>query len=569
MELNPHQARAVAAHGHCVILACPGSGKTRVLSERAAHLLRGQPLGRLCAVTFTAASADELKSRILLSCGSANARRLAVGTFHSLAYNQLKRNIRKPPRLMSDGERLAVLRRCWKHCAPQANFDDVVSVVDAVKSKLAEPMIPNASIEAVYREYQNILAAEGVMDFSDLLLMAVRKMQDGEIPPLPIQWLLVDEGQDMDEVQMEWILLHGRAGIYVTLVGDDDQSLYTFRHALGYDGLRDVGFALAASEITLPVNYRCATNILTHAARLIGHNKNRAPKQITAHRADDGTADNVRAADRWDEINRLAKSISTHDNGKGWAVLARTNTILDDVEIGLLDRGIECKRSGGKSVWDGLIGSLYLGLLRTVLDGSWTGIANAFSFCGIPPGQINGHSHNTRGDCFARLDAAISGTPDDSDEHKVLVRLRMGLAAWCGQRDKNRATLIAHGVASFIADYCRPRQLGLLRRLEESMARMNGTLQQRLNVLRRKETPAESSGSIVQIMTLHASKGLEFDNVWIIGAEEGNLPHADAKEEDERRLMYVGMTRARHRLFVSSAVEEGLESRFIDEAGLR
>jgi hypothetical protein len=250
-------------------------------------------------------------------------------------------------------------------------------------------------------------------------------------------------------------------------------------------------------------------------------------------------------------------------------VLARTNTILDDVEIGLLDRGMECQRSGGKSVWDGMIGSLYLGLLRTVLDGSWTGIANAFSFCGVPPSQIHVHSHNTRGDCFARLDAAISNTPDESAEHKVLLRLRMGLAAWCGQRDKNRATLIAHGVASFIADYCRPKQLALLRRLEDSLAKMSGTLQQRLNILRHKGTPADTSGHIVQIMTLHASKGLEFDNVWIFGAEEGSLPHVDAREEDERRLMYVGMTRARHRLFVSSAVEEGLESRFIDEAGLK
>jgi superfamily I DNA/RNA helicase len=100
------------------------------------------------------------------------------------------------------------------------------------------------ALESVFHGYQDLMESEGSMDFSDLLLTTVNKMTSGEMPPLPIRWLLVDEAQDMDEVQMEWILLHGRSGIEVTLVGDDDQSLYAFRHALGYEGLQEVTFAL-------------------------------------------------------------------------------------------------------------------------------------------------------------------------------------------------------------------------------------------------------------------------------------------------------------------------------------
>lgn len=521
----------------------------------------------MCAVTFTSHSADELKHRTLLSCGQDNARRMAVGTFHSLCLNQLKRNLRKVPRLLNEGERLAVLRRCWKQHYPKASFEDVQRCVDSSKSRLTKLDLADAKMQAVIDEYSNVLAAENAMDFSDLLLKAVLMMQSGEIPPLPIQWLLVDEAQDMDEVQMEWILLHGRSGVHVTLVGDDDQSLYAFRNALGYQGIQEVGFALAATEITLPVNYRCVPTILNPAARLIGHNKNRAHKQITAHRQDDGLLQKVRCADRWDELDQLLKAVQEHDRGKGWAVLTRTGTLLDEVELTLLANEIEFARIGGKSVWDGMIGSTLLGLLRTITDGSWTGIANALSFAGVSPTHLNIKAHSA-GDVFDRLTAALSPLPDGDMAKKTMLRLWSGMAAWAGLRDKGRTNLIIHGVVGFLADYCKTNQLDLLRRLEGSLTRLNGTLQQRIQYVSRSASSKEIDDSIVQLLTLHSSKGLEFNNVWIFACEEGNLPHTDASEEDERRLFYVGMTRARNRLFISSAIEEGLESRFITEAGL-
>jgi superfamily I DNA/RNA helicase len=568
-ELNPYQKRAVTTAGHTLILACPGSGKTRVLSVRAARLLASHPKGRLCAVTFTRDAAEELRTRILASCGQDHLRRLAVGTFHSLALAQIKRFGRgQSPRLLSEGERLAVLRRCWKQYAPSFSFDDVVQTIDAVKARLTLAPFTDPSLEALYHGYQEIMESEGAMDFADLLRLSVRRMANGDMPPLPIRWLLVDEAQDMDEVQMEWILLHGRAGAELTLVGDDDQSLYAFRHALGYAGLQEVTFALSATETTLPVNYRCAPNILDHAARLIAHNRNRAPKKIIAYRKDIGDIRVIRAPDRWAEADQIVAAIGQGSQEEEWAILARTNLILDAVELALSDSGKSYIRFGGKSVWAHSIGSVFLGLLRSVLDDSWSGVASALSFCGIHAEGVNEYSRRTSGTCTARLESASTPISEDDDARKLLLRLRRGLASWREQAVKGRPALVAHGVASFLADYCKkPNQANLLRKLEASVARMPGSLPQRLSLLGR--TNLRHRKSAVQIMTLHASKGLEFDNVWIMGCEDGNLPHTDSTEEDERRLLYVGMTRARYRLILSSTVEEGLKSRFLEEIGLK
>jgi superfamily I DNA/RNA helicase len=129
---------------------------------------------------------------------------------------------------------------------------------------------------------------------------------------------------------------------------------------------------------------------------------------------------------------------------------------------------------------------------------------------------------------------------------------------------------VIHAVAGLLQRYCKPNQADLLEKLKKSFAEnMQGTLGQRLAAIDLGSgSDKEAKKGVVQMLTLHSSKGLEFDNVWIMGCEEGNLPHTDSTEEGERRLMYVGMTRARSRLIMSSALAEGMESRFLEEAGL-
>jgi len=567
LQLNPYQERAVRTPGHCTILACPGSGKTKVLSSRSAHLIDNNQLGRLCAVTFTRDAATELLHRITKEINPQDTRRVAVGTFHSLALNQLRRNSKdRIPRLVSEAEKFGILRRCWKEHAPNHNFEEVQAELERSKGSVSEYIFEDIALQKVCRAYQDALQADNAMDFSDILLKATRGMLAGTLPPLPLKWMLVDEGQDMDAVQREWILCHGRHGIEITLVGDDDQSLYSFRHALGYAGLQQVTETLNSVELTLPVNYRCGKKILSHAAKLIVHNTDRAPKNISADRDDDGVIEVKRVADRNGELDEMVRLLATEGRAQ-WAVLARTNAILDEVEAALETGGIPTKRSGGKSIWESGVAAIFVGLLRSINDDSWTGVANALAFAGGSGSWINAHSREEVKGCIERLTQAVETAPNEQSR-KVGLALREGLLSWTTQSQKERVSLVVYGVSGFLTRYCKESQLRLLERVRDSFAQLSGSIGQRLSFISRNDRKDETVSGMVQLLTLHSSKGLEFDNVWIAAVEEGNLPHTDALVEDERRLMYVGMTRARNRLVISSALEEGLESRFLEEAGI-
>lgn len=571
MSLNQYQERAVSTPGHCTILACPGSGKTRVLSERAARLLGNEKKGRLCAVTFSKDSATELKVRILESCGDVGTR-LAVGTFHSIALSQIKRFGKSQPKLLDNGSRLALLRRCYlQHKANDLSFEDAVSVIDSAKSKLNPPPFNNVTLEDIFHEYESVLRSENAMDFPDIMLTSVRLMQSGEIPPLPIRWLLVDEGQDIDEIQKEWILIHGHAGIDVTMVGDDDQSLYMFRNALGYRGLSDITSSLSSTEMTLPINYRCPPNVLEHAAKLIMCNTDRAHKKITANKTTPGEFRVIRCVDRDDEFQHMTKEIQSSPNE--WLVLGRTNVLLDEVELSIVENGINYVRSDSKSIWDHSVGSNLLGLLRSVVNDSWTGIANVLVSYGMESGMVNQHSRDTANEnnrCIDRLLALqqkLKNLPDDDQTKMAVELLCKEFPSWRAQSLKNRSSLVIYGIVNFLSGSCKKKNhLELLKKLAASINKISGTLSQKISILGRNVT--NHVNPTVHIMTLHSSKGLEFENVWIMGVEEGNLPHTDSPTEDERRLLYVGMTRTKKNLFISSSIENGLESRFLTDAGL-
>lgn len=570
MDLNPFQARAVFAIGHSTVLASPGSGKTRVLAERAAHLLEANERGRVCAVTFTRDAADELKSRILSACGKANSSRLAVGTFHSIALGQLRRNnTHGLGRLISEGERLSLIRRCWKQHAKKHSLESVIQAIDASKSRVDWKPSESSAIMAAIDTYGKLLNAEGAIDFADLMLTAVRDMHSKSMPPLSVRWLLVDEAQDMDEIQIEWVKIHARQGIDVTLVGDDDQSLYSFRHATGYAGLLHITEFLSSAIMSLPINYRTPENIAQHANRLISHNVNRAPKSIEADRKSPGSISVIRAENRWNEADLIASRIASNGDFDSWAVLGRTNSILDKVEVAFVERTLPYIRMGGKSVWDKTVGSTLLGLLHSVAAGTWTGIANTLFFCGMAPTLVNGLSH-IRQDAMGieRLEAINRDylhSFDSSSDRELLTSLLVALQDWDQQARLDRPALVIHAVTAWLAERTTGENSSLLLRLEGILCRMTGRLLSRLVTVRSRRV---SHNGGVAIMTMHTAKGLEFPNVWILGAEEGNLPHVDATHEEERRLFYVGMTRTREQLVVSSAADEGPVSRFVAESAL-
>jgi len=528
--------------------------------------------GRLCAVTFTRDAAASLKERILEMCGEQVASRLAVGTFHSIALNQLKRAGLLKKRLLGEGERLALLRRCYRQYKCGASFEKVVAAIDSTKSKLKGGLFGDIGLEDVFNAYEEVLNSEQAMDFADILLMATKGIMQQTIPPMAVRWLLVDEAQDMDEVQCEWVMQHGKHGIEVTIVGDDDQSLYTFRHAMGYAGMMRVSEALVCQEITLPINYRCAPNILEHSAILIGLNGNRAHKSIQAARRGDGVIGLHRAADRFHEAETIRDAIKADGNPGGWAVLARSNSLLEHIEALLDSSEIPYTISGGKSVWDGVVGSAFVGLIRSIERDDLTGIANALSVCGIRPHLINQASGEGAANCQSMIDFVYSQVSEEDKPARMAIRsLQKGRIDWSAQAGNGNVSLAIYAAANWLASHMKATKAGnshakLIGSLANALSKLKGSIAQRLNTITRKRRDA-SSGS-VSLLTIHSSKGLEFDNVWILGTEDTNIPHPDSTEEDERRLFYVGMTRARNRLEISSSIEDGLETRFIEEAKL-
>lgn len=229
MKLDPAQQVAVGTKGNLLISACPGSGKTSTLAARGASLLAGGN-GSLAAVSFTRDSAQELSGRILKLAGEAAKKRIIDGTFHSLAIQQWKAaekagKVEKVKLRIASGYEIGqALMRVWSEVPKtdeSLDFEGMQRLIEAHKAQMGPPKTPYTR-EAVAL-YNETLRRAGCVDFSDLLLRVVDGLRGGYVDPLPVRWMLVDEGQDLDEVQLAWVEEHLARGVEVTLVGDDDQ----------------------------------------------------------------------------------------------------------------------------------------------------------------------------------------------------------------------------------------------------------------------------------------------------------------------------------------------------------
>ncbi len=574
MDLNGPQRQAVETDGHILVSACPGAGKTRVLASRAERLLASDPAGRLAAVTFTRDAAGELRKRILAGRPQDGAR-VAAGTFHGLAFQQMRRAGLRV-RILSEHEYRDVLRRIGETDAPEMKADEFQELVEQWKSTTAPPPDKGPGA-AAFQKYQEWLAAHHAMDFADILLKAVAGLRAGTLAPLAVRWLLVDESQDMDEVQYAWLKAHSAAGVLVTMVADDDQSIYGFRHALGYGGLMRFVADHQARQITLPVNYRCAPEVLGPSARLISHNVDRVSKAIQAAKPTGGSLQVRIFAERMGEATAVTQAV--HANPAEWAVLARTNRLLDAVELACDVARIPVQRRGGSGFWESPSAASLVSLLKSVVDGSWVGLRHALHWCGIKTDGV--HLLQTLladapkaqwAPLLARPPAALSDSlaiafPPKSPVRRVAWALMAGYADWVALAAVGRENLVLAGVARFCATAAPERARESCAWALQALEKMSGSLAARLMLVGQSRRRESEEGAVV-LATLHAAKGLEFPHVWMVAVEEGVLPHLDSTVDEERRLCYVGMTRAETTLVMSYAVDCGSPSRFLAEAGL-
>ncbi len=604
-NLNTPQLQAVTLPPvHALILAGAGSGKTRVLTTRIAWLISTGQVGPhgVLAVTFTNKAAKEMVAR-LSALVPINTRGMWIGTFHGLCNRLLRAHFREAGlpqtfQILDSGDQLAMVKRLLKNL----NVDDekfppreLCHFINAHK----EQGVRAAQAEAydnftqrrveLYAEYETQCNREGVVDFAELLLRCYELLQRNE--PLRRHYqerfraILVDEFQDTNKLQYAWLQLLAGGGATVFAVGDDDQSIYAFRGA-EVGNMRDFERDYAgANVIRLEQNYRSHGNILAAANALIKNNRGRLGKNLWTAA---GEGELIRAFEAYsdldearfviDEVRELVRDGVSRNQ---IALLYRSNAQSRVLEHELFTKGVPYKVYGGLRFFERQEIKHALAYLRLLGnpddDTAFLRVVN-FPTRGIGARSLENLQATAHQMNSSLYNAAASLTGKAGQTVGAFIRLVESLR----QETQNLPLpeMVGHIVEkSGLAQHYRTEKEGQ-ERLENLDELINaaatfvdddgvvlgnsdegGALASFLAhaSLEAGEHQAGEGQEAVQLMTVHSAKGLEFDVVFITGLEQGLFPHENSVNqgreglEEERRLMYVALTRARQRLYVSCA----------------
>ena len=616
-HLNPEQLAAVTLPDeHALILAGAGSGKTRVLTTRIAWLIKGSrvtPAGVL-AVTFTNKAAREMLTRIAAMM-TLNPRGMWIGTFHGLCNRMLRAHAREvalPPsfQILDSQDQLAVLKRLLKGMNVDEERFPAREVQWFINGQKEEGVrardVPLADentrrFAELYAAYDEQCQREGVVDFSELLLRSYELLSRNEILrehyARRFRHILVDEFQDTNRLQYRWLKLFRSQDAKYFCVGDDDQSIYTFRGA-HVGNMADYEREFKVKHVVrLEQNYRSHGNILDAANALIANNRNRLGKNLwTAAgkgepvRVFEGESDSDEA--RWivEEVQSLAREGTALSQT---AVLYRSNAQSRVVEHALFSQGIAYRVYGGLRFFERAEIKHALAYLRLIAtpddDNAFLRVAN------FPPRGIGARSIEQLQDAARQAQASLMKVTDGT-KAAVFKKLIEDLRAQTQGLPLKEAVEVVIAKSGLVEHYKGEREgADRIENLAELVtAAATFTEEERVTesgeavdpltaflthaALEAGEHQAGEGQDALQMMTVHSAKGLEFDVVFMTGLEEGLFPHEQSVTEregleEERRLAYVAITRARHRLYLSHAqtrmlhgqTRYNIPSRFLEE----
>jgi DNA helicase II / ATP-dependent DNA helicase PcrA len=623
-DLNPAQREAVLhTEGPLLVVAGAGSGKTRVLTHRVAHLIAavGVQPNEILAITFTNKAAGEMRSR-LEDLLPEVASRIWILTFHAACGRILRR---EAPRLgyktnftiYDQADQVRLVKQCLEELERDPKRFPAKGIhehISAAKNQLIGPTdyrnrvdsFYDQTVAEVYDLYQRRLFAANAVDFDDLLMLTVDVLE--RFPEAKERWqkafryILVDEYQDTNHAQYRLLQLLAEKHRNVCVVGDPDQSIYAFRGAdirniLEFE--RDFG---ETTTIPLEQNYRSTNTILRAANAVISHNRERKPKNLWS---DLGDGDPVRVLEVEDEhaearfvASELAALVDQGVNGSEIAVFYRTNAqsrVLEDI---LVRQEIPYQVIGGPRFYERAevkdliaylqvidnpfdavslqrianrprrgIGDASLARLQSYADGHGLSLWEALEFpeeAGLGPAQAR--SVNALRTLIQSLQAGALELAVDE-----LVERTLDRSSYRAALEAER-TIEAQGRIENLQEL-----VGVAQEYEASAPEPNlSTFLQEISLFSDQDALRDQQ-SLVTLMTLHNAKGLEFRAVFMIGMEEGVFPHSRSLEEnsleEERRLAYVGMTRAKEWLTLTHASARALygsrnynlPSRFLDE----
>lgn len=603
VKLNKNQAQAVAhIDGPCMVLAGPGSGKTRIISQRIVSMVldHGIPPTRILAISFTKASSLEMKKRTLAYGKDDRLNKVSFGTFHSSFFRILRRYAGVSLEdLLLDLDRFKLVRSILKYLKiSNYNDDDVLDLlneISLVKNELVDyrdydsQSFEQEIFQKAYRLYEDEKKRHGKIDFDDMLIQAYDLLNNDpailSIVRQVFKYILIDEFQDINRVQFELIRLIAGQENNLFVVGDEDQSIYGFRGARPDFMLEFDQYFPSARHILLDTNYRSSKDIVDLSLGLIKKNKKRHPKDLKAFSKDPARISYIYPKDTDDEARLVADQIFDRvGSQKGadygdFAVIYRTNRQARAFVDAFMDKRIPfILKDSPKTIYDHWVSLDIIAYLRIAMEigsgGDWARVINK------PFRYISKKSLAKAEASMDFLDCLLNDEDIKDFQKKNLEDLYIDLNYVRGLSPQYGISYIRTTLDydRYILDYCHERRIKsqqiveILDELEAAAGPYRTILdffkhidQVREEVKKNADKTAGSSLATsadkgVVLTTMHSSKGLEFDNVYIVGVNEGIVPYQlgdDSKLdiEEERRLLYVAITRAKRFLVISSPLK--------------
>jgi putative ATP-dependent DNA helicase pcrA len=603
VKLNKNQAQAVAhIDGPCMVLAGPGSGKTRIISQRIVSMVLDHdiPPTRILAISFTKASSLEMKKRTLAYGKDDRLNKVSFGTFHSSFFRILRRYAGVSLEdLLLDLDRFKLVRSILKYLKiSNYNDDDVLDLlneISLVKNELVDyrdydsQSFEQEIFQKAYRLYEDEKKRHGKIDFDDMLIQAYDLLNNDpailSIVRQVFKYILIDEFQDINRVQFELIRLIAGQENNLFVVGDEDQSIYGFRGARPDFMLEFDQYFPSARHILLDTNYRSSKDIVDLSLGLIKKNKKRHPKDLKAFSKDPARISYIYPKDTDDEARLVADQIFDRvGSQKGadygdFAVIYRTNRQARAFVDAFMDKRIPfILKDAPKTIYDHWVSLDIIAYLRIAMEigsgGDWARVINK------PFRYISKKSLAKAEASMDFLDCLLNDEDIKDFQKKNLEDLYIDLNYVRGLSPQYGISYIRTTLDydRYILDYCHERRIKsqqiveILDELEAAASPYRTILdffkhidQVREEVKKNADKTAGSSLATsadkgVVLTTMHSSKGLEFDNVYIVGVNEGIVPYQlgdDSKLdiEEERRLLYVAITRAKRFLVISSPLK--------------
>lgn len=570
--LNKQQEEAVKIRGTDVFLnAGPGSGKTRTIIERIKSLTTDDEVEgkKILAITFTNKAADVMKQRLQ----SLSVDSVRVSTFHKLAVFLLRKSGRKFT-IYDESDVDIVLKKILR-AYKNANLDDVKKYIEERKDNLIYPHEDSGDYKHVYEEYQRVLIRNRAMDFSDLIMLAVECMENSQFrESVSSRWehILVDEMQDTSHSQFKLLelLRNGRACTFI--VGDVDQAIYEWRNARPQNIL-DFIHSFHPKVINMGTNYRSPSAILVPAQRLIRMNKSRVHKKLVSAVDELGNTPVVhRHYDSVDEAYEIVKLCKEADKYSDVAIVYRSNWMSGQLEMALNKEKVPYKTLDSVGFFERMEVKDVVSYCRVAYNGS-DNVALVRSLS--TPKRGFGKKTFQRISSLDDLTKATKLTSKQSDERR---RYKSCIGSIQDGSTSDRLESILRTTFIEELNYLGYTEEHRQANISQLCTMAKGkTLEDFVTETSLVKGDKYNNKEAVSLMTMHSAKGTEFPIVVMIGCEECITPHIHSENlEEERRLFYVSMTRAKEELHINWCKRRGMfgkytdafPSRFIGEAGL-